>query len=52
MAVCNHWTGLVDWITVLDYLTDLQPTFTHIIMQLAQVMKDHEDYKICSQILD
>ena len=39
-------------ITGLDYWTDLQPPFTHIIMQLAQVVKDHEDYKICSQILD
>ena len=24
MAVCNHWTGLVDWTTAgLDYWTDL-----------------------------
>ena len=22
-AVCNHWTGLVDWTTGLDYWTDV-----------------------------
>ena len=23
MAVCNHWTGLMDWTTGRDYWTDL-----------------------------
>ena len=25
VAVCNHWTGLVDWTTGLDYWTDFWP---------------------------
>ena len=28
-GVTNHWTGLLDWNTGLDYWTDILLVFTH-----------------------
>ena len=30
MVVYNHWTGLLDWNTGLDYWTDIFLVFTHV----------------------
>ena len=29
LGVTNHWTGLLDWNTGLDYWTDIFLVFTH-----------------------
>ena len=32
MAVCNRWTGLLDWNTGMDYSNDLWPQFQYNIV--------------------
>jgi len=38
MVVSNHWTGLLDWNTGLDYWTDTFLVFKHIVVVVVSLI--------------
>jgi len=38
-VVCNHWTGLLDWNTGMDYWTDIFLDFKHIAVVVLSLIE-------------
>jgi len=38
MVVSNHWSGLLDWNTGMDYWTDIFLIFKHIVVVVVSLI--------------